>query len=86
MQEAVGEREWLRTLNNALRGLPYVFVVLDADLLNFAVAYDRHAAAKCIAAVREAITSTHLKIFVSGFCIDTFLLELSLGSEDLESL
>jgi len=86
LRDAVGEMEWLQILNEALRGLPYVFVVLDADLLNFAVANDRYAATKRVAAVREAVTSTRLKIFVSAFSVDTFSFDISLGSEDWEML
>lgn len=82
LQDVTGEKEWLHILNNVLRGLCYVFLVLDADLLNHAVSNDRYRAAKCIATVREAVTSTYVKIFVSGFSVDTFSLDISLGSED----
>jgi hypothetical protein len=86
LQDAVGEKEWLNILNAALRGLSYVFVVLDADLLNFAVANDRYKATKCVAALREVVTSTHLKLFVSGFSVDTFSFDISLDPKDWETL
>jgi hypothetical protein len=76
----------LNILNEALRGLSYVFVVLDADLLNFAVENDRYKATKCVAALREVLTSTRLKLFVSGFSVDTFSFDISLGPENWETL
>lgn len=84
LHDAVGVEDWLKILNEALRGLPYVFIVLDADLLNFAVSYDRYQASKGIAAIRSLVTSTILKIFVSSFSIDTSTFAFELDADSWE--
>ena len=84
LQDASSEEDWLRILNEALRDLSYVFIVLDSDLLNYAATYNRHVASKCVTAIRNAVSSTMLKIFVSSFSVDTFTFDINLASEDWE--
>lgn len=70
LREAVDERDWLLLLNRALAGVPYVYIVLDADLLGHATGQDRYVATKLIEAFPRLVTSTVVKLIVSTAGVD----------------
>jgi hypothetical protein len=69
-REAVNEEDWLNILNRALVSVPYVYIVLDADLLSYATGRDRYQATKLIEAFPNRVTSTVVKLIVSTAGVD----------------
>jgi hypothetical protein len=69
LREAESEEDWLRILNRALYGVPQVFVVLDADLLNHVMAHDRYSTTKLLEQVAQSVKSV-LKIVISSSTVD----------------
>lgn len=65
LREAVDESDWLALLSRALTGMPYVYIILDADLLGHATGQDRYLATKLIEAFPRMVTSTVIKLIVS---------------------
>jgi Tfp pilus assembly protein PilO len=70
LREAVDERDWLMILNRAIAGLPFVYIVLDADLLGHATGRDRYLATKLIEAFPRIVNSTVVKVVVSTAGVD----------------
>jgi hypothetical protein len=70
LREAVDERDWLLLLNRALVGIPYVYIVLDADLLGHATVQDRYLATKLIESFTKMVVSTVVKLIVSAAGVD----------------
>jgi hypothetical protein len=70
LREAVDERDWLMILNRAIAGLPFVYIVLDADLLGHATGQDRYLATKLIEAFPRIVDSTVVKVVVSTAGLD----------------
>lgn len=70
LREAVSESDWLSLLNRALCGIPYVYIVIDADLLNRGKGQSRYTTARLIETVPKLVTGTVAKLFVSNLMID----------------
>jgi hypothetical protein len=70
LREAVDERDWLVLLNRAIAGLPFVYIVLDADLLGHATGQDRYLATKLIEAFPRIMNSTVVKVVISTAGVD----------------
>jgi hypothetical protein len=70
MHDAVDEEDWFRILNEAIRGLPYVYIIIDADLLNFATSHSKAAASRWMHTMQRKLTATYVKVFVSAYSID----------------
>lgn len=70
LREAVDERDWMALLNRAIACLPFVYIVLDADLLGHATGQDRYVATKLIEAFPKIVNSTVVKIVVSTAGLD----------------
>jgi hypothetical protein len=70
LREAVDEKDWLNLLNRAIAGLPFVYIVLDADLLVHATGQDRYLSTKLIEAFQKVVNSTVVKIVISTSGVD----------------
>ena len=65
LRDASDESDWLLILQRALQGVERIFIVLDADLLGYAIAGDKHMATKCLEMMKRKLASTYIKIFVT---------------------
>jgi hypothetical protein len=70
LREVVDERDWLALLNRAIASMPFVYIVLDADLLGHATGQDRYLATKLIEAFPKIVNSTVVKVVISTACVD----------------
>lgn len=70
LREAASEFDWLSLLNRALHGIPRVYIVIDADLLNRGASGDKYSTTKLLGMLPKLVTETALKIFVSNLMID----------------
>lgn len=70
LREAVSESDWLCLLNRVLRGIPHVYIVIDADLLNHGIFGGRDATTEMLEMLPKVVTGTVMKVFVSNIMID----------------
>lgn len=65
IREAANVIDWVRILDQALRGVPRAFVILDADLLNHVTENDRRRGTELVEMLRSQLSSV-VKISVSA--------------------
>jgi hypothetical protein len=68
--DAADEKDWLSLLNRTAKGMPMLYVVLDADVLRNAVDNSRFAVARFLESLVRIVSSTSVKIVVDGTAID----------------
>ncbi|KAH8195786.1 hypothetical protein TruAng_010060 [Truncatella angustata] len=68
--DAVDEHDWLSILNRTVMGLPMLYVVLDADVVNAAVNRDKIAATRLLESFTRIASSTSVKVVVERTAVD----------------
>jgi hypothetical protein len=69
-RDAVDERDWLKILDRLLQGVPMLYIVLDADLVGYAIRQNGFETTKLLELFTRVVTSTAVKIMVSDTVID----------------
>lgn len=70
LHEAASESDWLSLLNRALRGIPQIYIIIDADLLKRGILGNKYTATRLLGMLQQLVTDTTLKTFVSNLIID----------------
>jgi hypothetical protein len=68
-REASTEEDWLAILNQALQGLPQVYIILDADLLGHASGQNRYLATRWVEKLPQLL-EVPIKLFICASSLD----------------
>jgi hypothetical protein len=70
IREANTEKDWLMILNRMLQGLPIVYIILDAEIVGYAMRYRTFETMRLMESLQRMITSTPVKVIISDTAID----------------
>ncbi|KAH7011099.1 hypothetical protein EDB80DRAFT_711245 [Ilyonectria destructans] len=70
LRDASGEKDWLNLLQRAVKGMPQVFIALDADILSRATENNRFLATRWLESIVSSMGDTVIKCIVSSPGLD----------------